>query len=1059
VQPIERLEGRRLLSAGQLDPTFGGDGIVTTGFLASAREFAYSTAVVQSDHRIIVVGETNIAVGMRPAVARYNVDGTLDTSFAGIGYTILNSPETGAHDVALDTAGRIVLAAGNGVVRLLPDGQLDTTFGTGGIAVVNVPGAFVGGIVIDNAGRIWAAAGNGSDYVVARFDSAGNPDGSFGSGGTVVKDFGSNNEFAHDIALAGDGGAIVVGGTYSGPATAWDFAVLRYDASGAPVTSFGNGGLVTTNIEAGGSNDQASGVAVAGNKIAVVGRGMAVYNLADGSLDTGFNGDGRLAENQSAGVISGVAYDTVGRIVTAGDGMKVTRLNPNGSVDFTLVSPVDLNTSGSAVALDSNGDIVVAGFSFTETRSYDFDVWRVNPDGTLDGSFGVGGVVTTDILVPGSEGAGGVVAQPDGRMVVFSGNRVLRYAADGSLDTTFAGDGIADISLTWAADLAVDGQGRVIAVGTFVIPGGPPLFRFGVVRLNADGAPDVTFGDGGRVIGTFPDSLFGGFDSVEIQPDGKIVALGGMYDAHNVLNLVVARFTPDGTADAGFGEAGWAFAAFEPPSNFSPGLAAALDSTGRILGASGTGVVRFSPDGMLDTSFGSGGIAATTASDLTDIVVGPADSVFCVGNRYYDPTGWDIVVARFTSSGTPDISFGGTGAVITDFGTADESAYALVYDSAAGRLIAGGYRFPDGPTAVDFAAAAYHSDGSLDTSFGIGGQVSTDLGGNNDYIQGLAIDAYGRLVAAGSGGPDIDIAVVRYLSDSAAPGVTLPGNDVPVEPLFTGPGDAPELSITFADVDSAGATSVSATTTAPEVPQGFEVAGTFYDVTTTAVLAPGSSATLSFDYEEAEVGDETQLRLLHFENGAWVDVTIPDGPDADLLPDGLDIVNNVITGRVTSFSPFALVRKLPPPVITVSIQVKSGTTTASVNLASEGVVPVTIFSTASFDARTIDVGSVLFAGAHANGSSFADANSDGRPDLLLKFRTQDTTLRSTYAQLLVDDADADGVLDSTRQTAEVFLTGRTTGGQLFQGSDDLDLFLSGKALRDLLSDLSAHGLL
>jgi hypothetical protein len=243
------------------------------------------------------------------------------------------------------------------------------------------------------------------------------------------------------------------------------------------------------------------------------------------------------------------------------------------------------------------------------------------------------------------------------------------------------------------------------------------------------------------------------------------------------------------------------------------------------------------------------------------------------------------------------------------------------------------------------------------------------------------------------------------------------------------------------------------------VPQGFEVAGTFYDVTTTAVLAPGSSATLSFDYDEADVGDETQLRLLHYENGAWVDVTIPDGPDADSLPDGLDVVNNTITGRVTSFSPFALARKLPPPVITVPIQVKSGSTTASVNLASEGVVPVTIFSTATFDARAIDVGSVLFAGAHSSGSTFADANNDGRADLLLRFRTQDTTLRLTYAQLLVDDADADGVLDSTRQVAEVFLTGRTTGGQQFEGSDDVNLFLSGKALRDLLTQLTAEGLL
>jgi PKD repeat protein len=125
----------------------------------------------------------------------------------------------------------------------------------------------------------------------------------------------------------------------------------------------------------------------------------------------------------------------------------------------------------------------------------------------------------------------------------------------------------------------------------------------------------------------------------------------------------------------------------------------------------------------------------------------------------------------------------------------------------------------------------------------------------------------------------------------------------------------------------------------------------------------------------------------------------------------------------------------------------------ALNLASQGVIPVVLFGAADFDVTRVDLGTIRFAGAAVVQWSFADVNGDGRRDLVLHFRTQDTDLQQLYERLLIEDRDADGVLDSTRQTATVSLTGRTQTGVSFEGSDTLGLFLSGKALRDLLAQL------
>lgn len=141
----------------------------------------------------------------------------------------------------------------------------------------------------------------------------------------------------------------------------------------------------------------------------------------------------------------------------------------------------------------------------------------------------------------------------------------------------------------------------------------------------------------------------------------------------------------------------------------------------------------------------------------------------------------------------------------------------------------------------------------------------------------------------------------------------------------------------------------------------------------------------------------------------------------------------------------------------VQIDIKPDDPSNTINLASNGVISVVLFSSAGFDASQVDVGSVRFAGAYAAQSALSDVNGDGRLDRVLDFRTQETNLRAVYEQLLADDLNEDGVLDSSGQEIEVSLAGQTLGDAFFQGFDNLDLFLSGRKLRELLADLAAGG--
>src|SRR4026207_1851182 len=238
-----------------------------------------------------------------------------------------------------------------------------------------------------------------------------------------------------------------------------------------------------------------------------------------------------------------LAFVVSGRTVQAFDG----DLDPTFGTDGKVPTDFDHSTDiANAVAIQADGKLVVVGTIYQDNdfSDEDFAVARHNPDGTLDKTLGGGGKVQADF--PGLAAvASSVVVQPDGKIVVAGGAfplftflgdfKVVRYNRNGSLDTSFGDGGIVTTIFpagSYAFDVALQADGKIIAAGTVFVdfnPGDSSDTDFALARYNPDGTPDGTFGTGGQVTTDFLGNEDDAF-SVLIQPDGKIVAVGSAND-------------------------------------------------------------------------------------------------------------------------------------------------------------------------------------------------------------------------------------------------------------------------------------------------------------------------------------------------------------------------------------------------------------------------------------------------------------------------------------------------------------------------------------------------
>lgn len=724
--------------------------------------------------------------------------GDLDPAFSGDGRLThdFGTSNSFAYDVAVQPDGKAVVvgsAAGTSssardvtVARYLTSGALDPSFGSGGIATIALPNGLdhARSVALDGTGRIVVAGEttqypvttNTSAVLVARLTSAGVPDTTFSGDGVATLAIG-DEVTVEDVAVLPGDGVVVAGG--AGGSSGTDVLVARFTAAGAADTAFDGDGWRRDDW---GATEAARAVAVdtSASPARVVVAGTSGTDVAvgryglDGTSDTAFNGSGRVTVGfGTTDVADDVAVLATGKIVVAGraggspEATAVARLNADGTLDAGFGAAAtgkvtfsmdagSLNDRATALAIRPGGGIVLAGFTLTSGQPSDVAVAQLTAAGALDASFNGAGKLVVDVL-GGRDGARGVGLAPDGGVVVVGQATtatgltveydlaVLRLTAAGALDAGFDGDGKTTLDAGSAVNSAAD---VALRPGGTILTAGPAGTALGLAQYTPGGTLDPAFGTGGTVL--VPTGAGADFTpGLALQADGKAVVAALQGGDWRVL-----RFLPSGAPDTTFGTGGSVtidFGGGDDPADV------AIDGQGRIVvvGSAGAdlGVARLTSGGALDATFGSGGkvtvnVAGTDAA--TSVAIRPGDGRIVVAGSA-DTLGGSAAVVRLTDAGTLDATFSTDGKVtISPAGASYDTAGDVALDAQGRAVITG----RSGNATI---VARFAEDGALDPTFSGDGIYTVGASGSVVAGTSLAIQGDGRIVVGGSAGPSFDL--------------------------------------------------------------------------------------------------------------------------------------------------------------------------------------------------------------------------------------------------------------------------------------------------------------
>ncbi len=398
---------------------------------------------------------------------------------------------------------------------------------------------------------------------------------------------------------------------------------------------------------------------------------------------------------------------------------------------------------------------------------YTYAAWSQN--GSLDLSFGSNGTVLSPIN--NGDSYHDVVVQSDNKIVAVgmsfdalyvSRANVFRFMPDGSPDTDFGVDGVFTYELNFEANIyscVINSSGKIILAGSTT---DYVNYNFLIIQLNTDGTLDTSFGVDGVVLYNACPQQDGYYENqgaaVILDANENILISGNAFDENYARRPVVVRFSPSGDIDSTFGENGVAtIPIIEGACSYE---CLALQPDGKIIAGGYFGntlwwyvllLTRFNEDGTLDTSFGDNGVVKHSHGDVDDeafeVAIAENGNIVVAGFTATATYNFSTLVMQFTPSGEVDSTFGSDGAIVSDLANYDVAdAVSILAD---GKIVVAGTSGEGPPNSYHMAIWKYNADGTPDNSFDSDGFVQHELENYYTMGYGLAIQNDGKILIAG----------------------------------------------------------------------------------------------------------------------------------------------------------------------------------------------------------------------------------------------------------------------------------------------------------------------
>lgn len=698
------------------DPSFGNNGYIATYNSATGTFFTTIAreCFVLPDGKFIMV----LQAGSKTRLTRRLPDGSIDASYANNGYSVVASMIITA--AAMQSDGKII-AAGNTdgttdfmLARYNTDGTLDASFGNGGVVITDIGSQtdFLNAVIVTPGGKIIAGGSaniNGHNhFALAQYTSSGAIDNLFGTNGILLTDFNGSSASLSSLTLQPNGRIIASGVCFaSGNA---DIALSRFNADGSPDLTFNTTGKATSD-----------------------------FSIEDWGRSVALNNDGKIYVGGQSADASGYSRFTVSRYNADGS----LDLSFNSGAGFVVVPFGPSYDYLVNIRIQDDGKVVAAGHSSSGATGFDIALTRINVNGTIDNGFGTNGNgrVMTDNN-SGEDNSDFLVIQEDGKIVTGGVHTVMtdataarfvsyRYNTDGTPDASFGvGGGVTDFisspSFNYPA-LFQQTDGKLLAVREANT--GIPMPKQFISRFNANGTPDNSYGTNG----TYELNPVQGLSF--FQPDGKLVRSG--YSPANNGDIMLLRNNADGTPDPGFGNGGIVltdFGASESTTSiaFQPDGKIIVGGIWRDANGSDFLVVRYNSNGSVDDSFGTGGYVRMNyknEDNVQSIDIAPDGKIVFGGSSLTFPPHFDrlkfyAVVARLNPNGSFDMNFGDQGKTVIDKSDYDNLGKVLVQND--NKIVLSRYS-NDGVIQHVFMERL-NADGSPDNNFGQTGSVVCDGG-------------------------------------------------------------------------------------------------------------------------------------------------------------------------------------------------------------------------------------------------------------------------------------------------------------------------------------------